>query len=361
MSKIISFSPEDDRLEQASRWVLKLDSGFTAADRKELRAWFREDPENLQVFLEVANVWEKTDELKRLADLFPLSERVRPSWVAPRYRRPVWAASIASVLLAVAALWYFSPVPESSQQDSARQIHSGHYAQLYETVIGEQSRVALPDGTVLTLNTNSQVDVAYSDAARILSLKRGEIHLEVAEDPARPLSVLVGNKVVQAVGTAFSIEISEDEQIQLVVTEGKVLVATMPSIEHLDSAQMFESIAEQLVLPSSSKQFVTGGEKLTLGDSREIVTQITPEEIEVKLSWRDGRLIFRSEPLESALKEVERYTTVQFVLLDDELKRRTVSGRFKAGDVETLLHSLRMNFDIVHEVDSDGRILLDKQ
>ena len=50
-------------------------------------------------------------------------------------------------------------------------------------------------------------------------------HIDVAHDKTRPLSVIAGGKVIQAVGTAFNVEV-RNELVELIVTDGKVLVAT---------------------------------------------------------------------------------------------------------------------------------------
>ena len=100
------------------------------------------------------------------------------------------------------------------------------------------------------------------------------------------------------------------------------------------------------------------GESVILAAAGPLRKTLLSDDIEVELSWREGRLIFRSEPLEEALREVERYTTVEFVILDESLRTRTLSGRFRAGDVEALLLSLRVNFGITHEFDGERRVLL---
>lgn len=74
--------------------------------------------------------------------------------------------------------------------------------------------------------------------------------------------------------------------------------------------------------------------------------------------WKTGRLVFRSEPLQKALDEVERYTTVEFVILDDELKAEVVSGIFRTVDVEGLLASLELNGRRAHKFDNDNCVLL---
>ena len=95
-----------------------------------------------------------------------------------------------------------------------------------------------------------------------------------------------------------------------------------------------------------------------LGTPEETTKQLSDEDIEAKLSWREGRLIFRGERLEAALAEVERYTTVQFVFLEDEIRTREVVGRFRAGDVDSLLLALRLNFNVAYERIDDGQVLL---
>ena len=58
------------------------------------------------------------------------------------------------------------------------------------------------------------------------------------------------------------------------------------------------------------------------------------------------------------MTEIGRYTTVEFVILDDDLKRVRIAGLFRAGDVDGLLATLRENFDISYQRTGDGRLLL---
>jgi transmembrane sensor len=93
-----------------------------------------------------------------------------------------------------------------------------------------------------------------------------------------------------------------------------------------------------------------------------VVTEaIDSDEIAVKLSWREGNLIFRGESLEDAVLEIGRYTAVQFVFLDEESKKVRVAGLFKAGDVDGLLTALRQNFNISYEWVADDKIVLSGQ
>ena len=369
MNTVVRISQHDDRLEAASRWVLELDEGLSTSSREVLKTWLAEHPKNVNEFLEVAKVWDKTDELKRLADLFPadIFSRERAgrdrAWANFGAGRAVAAASLAVTagLLLFLRLGIDLPGFRNDQSLVAQS------ALNYETAVGEQSSVLLSDGSVVVLNTNSHLEVSYSKSARVLQLHRGEIHVEVAKDISRPLSVIAGDRIVQAVGTSFSVEITHRQQVEVVVIDGKVVVGVSVASVRPDNdsstngaTSRYPGIVIPPVLAQSDANTVNAGEELVLGTMDDVAVPVpmSADEIEVKLSWREGRLIFRSEPLEIALKEVERYTTVEFVFLDEALKTRLMTGRYRAGDVEALLLALRANFNITYEYESENRVLL---
>lgn len=352
---IVPISRDDERLEAASRWIVKLDEGLSAGEEAALQGWLTEHPRNPTELIEVARAWDKLDSLSRLADVFPI-EQAGPRR-EPRLwpRRPGRAAGIglaaaASVLILAAAVWLSVPLQYSGEP--AGDGPAARKADMYETGIGEQRMLTLADGTVLNVNTDSRVSVDYSASARVLRLVRGEIHVDVVPDPARPLSVIAGDRIVQAVGTAFGVEITADRQLDLVVAEGKVRVGRHPGGTPDDRE------AAAVRQPVRAARLVSAGQALIVRAADETLMPVSPGDIEAKLSWREGRLIFRDEPLEQAIAEIERYTTVEFVLLDDALKTQSISGRYKTGDVEALLLALRANFDIAYEYAGENRVLL---
>jgi len=346
MNKVYEFPRQNERYDEASVWVAKLDKGLSAVDEKALQRWMAADQENKAVLFEMTRLWDKMAELSRLSDLFPeTATKTSASRMVP-------LAMAASVFVAVlAGLWVLFAVIPDKPPETLQVVIAPLTNGVYETAIGEQSTVNLPDGTQVVLNTSSRIEVEYTEQYRLLRLERGEIHVQVAEDIDRPLSVIAGEKIVQAVGTAFSLEITSDQQIELVVTEGKVLVG----VHKASSEGATEKSPERL---DSSSVTVAAGEELILGAPEEEIIEVSPEEIEVKLSWQQGNLIFRGESLEEAMAEIGRYTTVQFVIMDDDLKKVRIAGLFKAGDVEGLLATLRENFDISNERTEDGKILL---
>ena len=333
MNNVYKLDSEEQRYDEASLWISKLDKGLSSKDEELLRQWLSDSQENRELFLKMAEIWDKMDVLSRLTDLFPqpISHRRESNWIIP--------AMVASVAIVIFSLFWGVTNFKTVDDDAPVVVSVPNMQRFYQTAVGEYSTVNLPDGTRIVLNTNTSLRVDYTGKHRFLMLERGEVHVNVAHDKLRPLSVLAGGQLIQAVGTAFNIELHSDQRIELVVTEGKVLIGV-----HASESTNTEDIIPA-VLPLSSIS-VSEGQQMVLGGDKLETELIEPSEIEVKLSWREGNLIFRGESLEEAIAEISRYTSVEFIFTDEKLKKIRVAGLFKAGDVNGLLETLRDNFNI---------------
>ena len=330
---------------RASQWIAKIDRGLTDREESGFKAWLFESDENYSTFMAMAKVWDRMDSLASLADICP--ESARTTNQLRRYALPI-AATVA--LAAMLAAW---GLVELRNGDLPANLVA-QQTDIYETGIGGRSTFDLSDGTRIVLNTNSRVRIHYTNSNRFLDLERGEMHVKVAHDPSRPLSVMVGDRVVQAVGTEFNVEITDDKRIELVVTEGVVLIGV------LDEA-VANSMPDQPVILTQSSAVVAAGQEVVIEANQDSADGIAPkplnsDDIAVKLSWREGNLIFRGESLEEAISEVGRYTEVKFIFLDEMSKKKSVSGFYRAGDVDALLASLRQNFNISYEWVAEDKV-----
>ncbi len=345
MTKVYEFPQLDKRYEEASHWCARMDEGLSTAEEAQVKSWIAESEENRQVLFEVTKLWDDMSAMSRLSDLIP-----EP---APHPRRHLGVAlAAASVVLAVIVGGWVLLSP-SNRITTEPTIANSLPSNVYETQIGEQSTVVLLDGTQVVLNTNSRLEVRFTTEYRLLLLDRGEIHVDVAHDKIRPLSVLAGDRIVQAVGTAFSVQIKDNDKIDLIVSKGEVRVGVREQ-----SVLTAAKPIPRVLAPTSVA--VAAGEVLSLGAPVENVIQVSPEEIDMRLSWRDGNLIFRGETLEEAVLEVGRYTTAEFIILDDEIKARRVGGRYRAGDIDEFLAGLKENLGIEYKRTDDGKVLLAK-
>jgi transmembrane sensor len=340
---------EEKRLDDASDWIAKIDRNLTEEEKSALKAWLSLNAKNTEVLLEVAHLWDKMDDLSRLSDLFPQSS---PSTTK---KRPAWLGAIAASIIFIISIGFYQSSFNFPSFGLSEQAAVVAMQMNYQTGIGESNTIKLPDNSEIILNTNSFVQVRYTSFARVIDLQRGEIHIDVAHDKSRPLSVIASGKVIQAVGTAFNVEVRND-LVELIVTDGKVLVAAKSNdVVKTDIDEMAKR------LPISSMA-ISQGEKVDLGLTDKIIAKVIkvdPVEVAARLSWRQGNLIFRGESLAEAMAEISRYTDITFELSDDEqLQQVQVAGMFKTGDVTGLLEVLSNNFKISYQRVGTDRIIL---
>ena len=265
------------------------------------------------------------------------------SWLnhsgAPRY-------ALASTVLLIglaSGVMFLSPWSDSQLMDTR-----------YATMIGEQATHPLNDGSVLRLNTHSLVDVVYTENRRRLTLLQGEVHFDVASDKSRPFEVYAGNRLVRAVGTAFSVRLHSD-RVKVMVSEGvvdlAVVKANMPSaLVTVDSSgQLSDQSNRQLAKPASIQLTQTDAATEVFGslkagqsieipvDIKDVMNQVEyhdPQALNRHLAWIEGKLVFDGEPLEQVVREVSRYTPVKIEVTDARLKQLRIGGQFQIGETE---------------------------
>lgn len=341
MSKVTPFTSKAQIEEQASLWISRIDRGLSEREQDELQDWLKTSDSHKECLFELAALWDDLSVLHELQGLFPLAEEQQVAPQQPRYMQWTLAACVAMASLLSVVWLSWQPEVVSTQ---------GQIAAIKEarTQVGQQKRIELPDGSVVNLNTDSQIQVDYTAKARTIRLLQGEAHFDVAHNPSRPFVVVAGDQQVVAVGTAFNVQVFDEQRIELLVTEGKVRVA-----------EESEPVLSEPTLSEEPQRLFASGEKATFAAGNAIREEtLTDNQIQRDLAWQQGMLVFEGESLDVALAEVARYTQKRFVLADPSLKQQRVAGYFKANDIDGLLQTLAHNFNIQSEHGEQDQIIL---
>jgi transmembrane sensor len=355
MGNLLHFPDRRKIKREASLWLVSIDEGLTEDESRQFEEWLAADPRHPQALAKLADLWGAFDALSELATTFPL-ERYRPRRSRPRLRNAVAIAATAAGVAAVGwyvSSWFVVPatpdparvaLPDARNSNDAQAAAAegdGSAQRSYQTVIGEQLSARLPDASLITLNTDTLLEVNYSASERLVTVRRGEASFNVAADAARPFRVLVGTTMVQAVGTIFNVQLGAQDRIEVTVSEGKVRVtsAQRPPAATRDTPAVAQARQEV-------DMTVAAGELAVIDGPEEAVRQIDALEIEARLAWHQGMLIFRGSPLETVVADVSRYTNVKFTIADDSIRSTRVGGYFRAGDIDALLVALEESFGI---------------
>jgi transmembrane sensor len=333
--------------EEASLWIARLDRGLTAEERRGLDEWLEADSSNPAALVDLAALWDRADVLAELSQLFPLEQQALAKPRVMRFALGACAAALVGVAVVVALNFTGSgesPAPALvAAQPTAAEPPAAVQPHVYDTAVGEQSTVRLSDGSTVTLNTDSSIEVRYDDTQRGVLLLRGEVYFEVAHDTTHPFRVLAGDRMLEAVGTAFNVRLDGGNDVRMMVTQGRVRVA--PRVPDASPQR------------SAPAAIVDAGNLAVMHEGPMVVQPLDATAIQAQLSWQHGMLVFDGEPLTSVLLEIGRYTSVAFAP-DDSIRNVRVGGYFRAGDVDGLLLALHESFDIDSRRLADGRIAL---
>jgi transmembrane sensor len=327
-----------DPAARAAEWFARLRAnGVRGRERRAFEHWQSEAADNAAAYAEIEELWDSIGDSAVEDPIMAMRREALALAPARPERRWLPYGAIAASLVAVFALGavLMLRAPGGSTGQTAQVAGTGTLGTtLYRTEVGERSTSRLPDGSVVQLNTDTVVRVAYSDGERLIELVRGEAVFEVAKDADRPFIVASGNERVIAHGTQFNVR-RRDAVTEVTLIEGKVSVEREGGLLRRAQTAMLRPGQQLVAAEDPAKAFVVRD-----ADVGKVVT------------WRDGRMSFDGEPLSSVIAEMNRYSTRKLEIADPSLGALPVSGVFKTGSPETFAGALQASFPIVRSVDA---------
>ncbi len=315
----------------ASDWVVRTQMDKLAPnERREFEEWLGLDARNRREFLKALQVWGLAHQLKNRPEVAEyLDAKVITLPAARMKTHQAWSVAAAAVfaILAVTA-WLFLRASDET----------------YRTAKGEQVAVKLADGSTVHLNTETALTTRFTKGKRETYLKYGEAFFDVAHDSTRPFEVVTPWRTVRALGTQFNLRIL-DSTLTVTVIEGKVAVkeSTPEAIaerkgDRKDRAPVMQE--EMIARPVA----ITAGEQVSYSTkvaSTEPLVEKHAVAVREATAWVGGRLYFEDKEVAQILREVSRYTDVQFVVGDGSINSLRLSGVFNIGDADSVAFVLK--------------------
>jgi transmembrane sensor len=334
--------PPDLPDEAAIWWATRrqIDPERFAADTA-FASWLS-DPANAEAWRAIDD---RIERVGRFASMPEIREMRRAALELARTRRQParrrWVLGTALAASLVGAIGIgglvLSP-PQNSPVVSAERV------QRFATAIGQRRDVMLSDGSKVTLNTDSLVEVRYSNDRRDVRLLQGQALFHVAKNPERPFIVSAGNRQVTALGTAFDVQIKRDGQVQVLLVEGNVRV---DPVRRRGLAKL---------IPALTRTELTPGQQLISEGGDDI--DVSAADVERATAWNRGTLIFRADSLGDAIQEVNRYSAVPLVVDDPAVARLKVSGIFPTANQEDFVAALETLYPLSAQKEPGGTIRL---
>jgi transmembrane sensor len=309
----------------AEGWFARLRGSPSEHERAAFERW-RADPGNAYAYAELERSWDQSkflaqSQVAQRRDLSRARSRVPRLGVA--------AAAGIVVLLAAGALAVLGERSPGTPPAARVEIASG----------GDAIRFfSLADGSRITLDRQSVLEVRFASKVRSLRLLRGRARFDVAHDPARPFIVAAGTGSVVAVGTLFDVALA-GKQVRVVLLRGAVDVRP--------AASGGEGGALRL----------RPGEAITLAGGGIVAPVPAPR---AGLAWASPMIGFDNMGLASAVAEFNR-TSPRPVCVGPGTGDMRISGTFRRDDPELFAQAIAVTLDLSVRADTGQEILIERR
>lgn len=301
-------------LDEAAAWLAHLNSGTAStADHAACRCWQMQSPAH-------ADAWAHAEvllgKLEALPPTLAMAALDRP---ASKGRRTFLSETgrCAALFALLPAGWF------GWQAYRASHLYADHH-----TAVGIQRSVQLADGSRLTLNTDTRLNIRFSANERLVELIAGEILVDTAPDPApeaRPFRVATQDGRLEALGTRFSVR-QMAEFSSVAVLEGAIRLT--PRLDAPTDTAAQDS-GERTVRAGQQSTFTAGSNQ-------------APQPLDLaSVVWLQGMLLADNMRLDAVAAELARYRP-GIVHCSGAVAGLRVSGAFPVGSVAATERSLGM-------------------
>ena len=303
-------------LEHAAEWLMRLSEGaLSEQEHAQWQAWRNSHSDCERAWQRAERLLGKVGQVPPTLALASLDRPQNP-------QRRAALGRLAALLAAPTLAW-------AGWQLSQRQGWTADY----RTGIGERHALSLTDGSQLTLNTDTAIDVRFAADQRLIVLRHGEILVDTAKALAatpRTLWVDTAQGRLACLGARFSVRCNE-VHTQVVVLEGAVQITltrhTGSSPVRLQGPQRAEFSADTIAPPQVADSSLT--------------------------AWTRGMLMADNLRLDELVAELGRYSR-GFVRCDPSVAELRASGAFPVDDRSRTLRMLALTYPIKVDSHLDG-------
>lgn len=266
------------------------------------------------------------------------------------------AVALIAFFIGGATLWLLQPQPES-------------LAQRIEVPLGSKSRVTLPDGSQVWLNSGSVLSYynGFGKKNRSLTLE-GEGCFDVVSNKSLPFEVFSGDVKIKVLGTKFNMKsYSDDETTKVTLIEGSLNISSCTDNRHSKTiVPNQQAIIDKRSRRLSVKKVDAFNYALWTKPKKEIVAQkhIVRDEklpdLVVPNTTLRNILFFDEEPLNQIIRDLERAFNVSIELKESNIGAQRFYGDFRNDEtIYEILDIITQNSNLKYEI-QDRKIIISK-
>ncbi len=321
--------------------ILKLVTGNLAGKEKEkVLSEINARRENREIFRKVKIAWAILCSDKQLSDYdeenlyLKIQKKIsgRKRNLIPAVYTVLKYAAVIIIMISLTTIFYLNRQGQNNNSETT-----------YTSVVtetGQRSKVILPDSSIVWLNSGTALSYPnnFSGQNRKVLLN-GQAFFQVYHKENSPFSVQANGLIVTVRGTKFDVDAYPDnDKVAVVLESGKV------ELTHQGSRAFSYTMRP--------------GEKAIYNITNSLMN-ISYVDALVYSSWKDGKLIFRNEPIDNVFEKLKKWYNIDIEVADPEIYNSVFSGTIQNESYEEIFRLIgavcHVNCKLIHNYEKEAK------
>jgi ferric-dicitrate binding protein FerR (iron transport regulator) len=311
----------------------------TDLEKKQVRAWVNSSLQNRKYFNNLFNMSALGANMPELAPNYnSLKTKIQPSRNWLKNLQKIAAILVLPLMLTVVMLVILGKPETQKIVDSPLEM---------STFSGVKGKVALPDGSIVWLNSNSTLKYPHNFTGKTREVfLSGEAYFEVKKNPERPMIVSTKSAIkVKVYGTKFNLtSYDDDKDVTAALIEGSISISN-PNATEKEKKIVHMKPNEVVVISKKNKAF----------------TYDKNRKVEDCKAWKEGTLIFDDASMAEVKKAIERWHGIQIQIADSSLYKYHFTAKFNSESVVQIMELLQQTSPISYEFKDNQKVIIAKK
>jgi len=302
----------------------------------QIDSWKSECKENLDEYNDYKDLWEKSKTLYFKSSINSeeaLAKTRRNAGINNlqiKWRTYVMQAAAVLILSVFGTVVFNQFVSHKTIVENESTVY-----QHVKAAFGTQSKVELSDGTIVYINSGSELSFpnSFSDKNNRKVKLSGEAYFTVAKNKEKPFIVETNKLQVKVLGTSFNVDAYPDNSdVIIALVEGQI------AIQHLNEKDQ-KNIA--VMKPNQIATYNINSANLCLTSENDLSKYI---------DWKEGKIVFSNDPINIVMKKLENWYNVEIELANKKLEKYRFTGTFINEPIENILSILSMTSNMKYKI-----------
>jgi transmembrane sensor len=305
---------------------------LTETDRSKVERWKQLSADNLEIFIQTEKVWKSINLLKEMEQYSPQQALQHVNRKIQKRTNPRWwfawqkVAAILVVPLLIASVWLWVQPLNTTPAPIIWQTFS--------TPPGIKASFYLPDSTKVWMNSSSSITYPdqFTGDFRQVAIK-GEIFFDVRKDLERPFIASMDKLHVKVMGTRFNvINYEKEDRMEVILESGRIELCSGTDLPELKTLSQMKP--GELAVYSKKNHDI----------------RIRNVDAGKYISWIDGKLIFKDDPMEEVIRKLNRWFNVNIEVKEQTLMEYVYTATFQDESIDQILELLTMSAPIHYTI-----------